>query len=89
MVDQRNLRFLNPKVRLDFDNDVLEFLGEDNQKKVRCAIGAEALKDHFGGTDIRQIYTENREKIEQTARRKYLGKILEPDGSVLIRSTDF
>lgn len=90
MVDKRSLVFPEPKERYDFDRELILFRGKDGDKIVPCAISREALADHFGGNDKDplKILTANHEQIEHEARRKYIANQLEPDGSILIRTTD-
>ncbi len=66
------------------------FWGQDGEARVRCEINEEALDDHFGGDgkDKLAVFRENMAAIEEEARRKYLAGLMEPDGSVLIRSGD-
>lgn len=50
----------------------------------------EALDDHFrsdNGNKL-QVFRENRQAMEEIARRRYLSGNLESDGSVWIRSAD-
>jgi transcriptional regulator with XRE-family HTH domain len=89
MKDSRKLEFPNPKEKYDSTRGVIMFLGVDGDKKVICAISLEALDDHFedGKNPIRN-FIRNRGIIEGEARRKYIGNLLEEDGSVLIRTED-
>ena len=90
MIDERRLVFPEPKERYDFDREVVFFNGKDREKTVQCAIGHEALDDHFGGGDKAplKIFVAHRERIEHEARCKYLTNNLEADGSILIRTSD-
>lgn len=93
MNDSRKLEFPNPKgeYREKYDSlrRVIIFLGFDGDKKVICAISEEALDDHFGdGKNPIRNFIENRGIIEGEARRKYIGNLLEEDGSILIRTED-
>ena len=69
---------------------VVTFWGQDGDKRVRCAISRDALDDHFQGDnrDKLAVFRSNRKTIEEEARRKYLGRNTERDGSVLIRAAD-
>ncbi len=89
MNDSRKLEFPNPREKYDSLRRVIIFLGVDGDKKVICAISEEALDDHFedGKNPIRN-FTRNRGIIEGEARKKYIGNLLEEDGSILIRSED-
>jgi transcriptional regulator with XRE-family HTH domain len=90
MVDERHLIFPEPKERYNFDRDVVQFIGNDDEKSVRCAISREAIEDHFRGDNegSLKIFIANRKRIEHEARRKYLANRLEDDGSILIRTSD-
>jgi len=57
---------------------------------VRCVISGEALDDHFHGDakDKLEVFSANRQAIEQEVRRKYNAGDTEVDGSILIRSDD-
>ena len=89
-LEQHDLRFPEPEERYDFDRGVVMFWGHDGETRVRCAISEEALDDHFRGDDKDklEVFRANRQPIEQEARRKYLNGETEPDGSVLIRTSD-
>ncbi len=89
MNDSRKLEFPNPKEKYDLTRGVVMFVGVDGDKKVICAISLEALDDHFkDGKNPMRNFIENRGVIESEARRKYLGNLLEEDGSILIRTED-
>lgn len=91
MVDSRRLEFDETlRVTHDFDRNLVCFSGKDGQRVVMCAISKEALEGHFkeGGADLRERFYINRRHVFYEARRKYLANLLEPDGSVLIRTSD-
>ncbi len=69
---------------------VVFFWGQDVDARVRCEISREALDDNFGGDEKNklQVFRANRKAIEDFARKKYLPGLIEPDGSVLIRTLD-
>jgi hypothetical protein len=89
-MERRELTFPSPDERYDSTRMVVTFWGQDGDKRVRCAISREALDDHFQGDnrDKLELFRSNRKTIEEKARRKYLGRNTERDGSVLIRTTD-
>ncbi len=91
MTDQRRLDFpeANPQP-ISERNNAVRFWGRDGDKRVRCEISREALDDHYQGNDKDKlkVFKENQPAIGHEARRKYLDDRLEPDGSVLIRTTD-
>ena len=90
MTDQRMLVFAEPNAFYDSGRMVIVFKGQNGDKTVPCAISRETLDDHFGGDnkDKLKVFNAHRERIEHEARRKYLDGQFEPDGSVLIRTTD-
>ncbi len=90
MTDKRALDFPQEEPVYVFDRMVVTFNATDGQKRVLCAISRQALNDHFGGDGKNPVavFKANKEAIEQLARRKYLHGDLEPDGSILIRTTD-
>jgi uncharacterized protein DUF1488/Fic/DOC family protein len=89
-LERRDLKFPAPEERYIFDREVVVFWGQDGETRVRCGISREALDDHFGGDgrDKVEIFRANRRAIEEEARRKYLARQTEPDGSVLIRTLE-
>ena len=89
-MERRELTFPSPDERYDSTRMVVTFWGQDGDKRVRCAISREAMDDHFQGDnrDKLEIFRSNRKTIEEEARRKYLGRNTERDGSVLIHTTD-
>jgi transcriptional regulator with XRE-family HTH domain len=89
MTDKRTLSFDEGATR-DAD-DSMVFWGNDGSARVRFRISCEALDDHFSeGDRLRPeaAFTKHRRDIEGLARRKYLLGQREPDGSVLIRTTE-
>ena len=89
-LEQHDLRFPEREEKYDFDRGTVIFWGQDGETRVRCAISREALDDHFRGDDKDklEVFSANRQAIEQEARRKYLDGETEPDGSLLIRTAD-
>jgi transcriptional regulator with XRE-family HTH domain len=90
MTDKRMLLFPTPEEFYDPVYLLVRFTGKDGEKVVRCAISMEALQDHFAG-DIKnplKSFITNNKRIEHEARRKYITRKLEADGSVLIKTTD-
>lgn len=90
MIDKRSLIFSDTEAYYDSAYMTVRFVGQDDGKQVTCAISREALEDHFGLTnqDVIKVFSKHMEHIQHEARRKYLSKLLEPDGSVLVRSED-
>jgi len=79
-----------PKEGFVFERDIVLFYGQDGEAWVRCVISGEALDDHFqgDGKDKLEVFSANRQAIEQEVRRKYNAGDTEVDGSILIRSDD-
>src|SRR6266566_969156 len=87
-LERHELKFPDRAEKWDFDREVVVFFGQDGDNRVRCAISREALDDDFRADDRdkAEVFRENREVIEEGARRKYAAGDTEPDGSVLIHS---
>lgn len=90
MTDRRTLEFQKKEPEYNSGRMVVAFQAVDGKKQVPCAISHEALRDHFGGNrrEPVAVFKANADAIEQLARRKYLRGEIEPDGSVLIRTSD-
>jgi Fic family protein len=88
--ENKELTFPVPEEKYDTARDVVVFWGLDRDQRIRCIISEEALNDHFRGDNRNklEVFRENRPAIEEIARRKYLSRRIEPDGSVLIRTAD-
>jgi transcriptional regulator with XRE-family HTH domain len=90
MTDKRTLTFSDKEFSYDSGSGVT-FWGQDGKTRVRCRIAREALDDHFSENDRlrpKAAFEKHREEIEALARRKYLRGQLEPDKSVLIRTSE-
>jgi transcriptional regulator with XRE-family HTH domain len=90
MTDKRSLVFAEDEFHGAHSEAIL-FWGQDGEKRVRCRISREALDDHFSDGDRLKpdaAFVKYRKDIEALARKKYLLGQLEPDGSVLIRTTE-
>lgn len=88
-----DLTFENAPVRYDFSRDVATFAGKAFGEEVTCEISREALSDHFGADGMDQagridIVRNNRSKIEQLVRTKYLTWPVDVPGVVLIKTLD-
>jgi len=89
MNDSRKLEFPNPREKYNSSRGVILFYGVDGDKEVVCGISFEALDDHFENKkDPMRNFTNNRDKIESEARKKYIRNLSEEDGSILIRTED-
>jgi hypothetical protein len=89
MTDKRTLSF-DEGVTRDAD-DSMVFWANDGETRVRFRIARAALDDHFSeGDRLRPeaAFKKHRRDIESLARRKYFLGQREPDGSVLIRTTE-
>jgi hypothetical protein len=93
LVPSLDLTFNNPPARYDFRRDVVTFAGQTFGGMIDCAISREALDDHFGtdekgDKDRLNAFLENRSKIEEMARDKYLNRPIEEPAAVLIKTKD-
>lgn len=61
-----------------------------NPATVNCAISKEVLEDYFNANckNSLKVFQENREKIQQQIRRKYLLGKLESDHAILLSLKD-
>ena len=90
MTDKRALVFPDKEYAYDGAQGVT-FWGQDGATRVRCRISREALDDHFSEEDRlrpKAAFEKHRADIEALARRKYFRGQLEPDKSVLIRTSE-
>jgi len=90
MTDKRTLVFTDQAPSFD-GSDAAVFWGQDGETRVRCRIERAALDDHFsdhGRLRPQAAFKRYRRDIEALCRRKYLLGRTEPDGSVLIRTSD-
>lgn len=60
---------------------------------IRCAVSREALMDiarSMFATDkqLMEMYIIHADEIQQLAKRKYINNQMEPDGSILVKTTD-
>lgn len=69
---------------------IVRFTGQDGEKKIACGISEEALEDHFAGDykNLLKCFIANRERVQHIARRKYIARKIEIDGSILIKAAD-
>lgn len=90
MTDKRTLIFPDKAFSYNSSRGVT-FWGQDGKTRVRCQISREALDDHFSNGDRlrpKEAFEKHRDDIETLTRRKYLNGQLEPDRSVLLRTTE-
>jgi len=88
-----DLKFTAPRVRYDFDRDVLTFFGEELGERRRCAVSWEVLDDHFGADapgqeSMVRAFKENRSAIERLLRTKYLFAPVEKGNETLLVTDD-
>lgn len=91
MIDQRSLVFPDtPNAQYDPTRMIVIFWGQDGAKSIRCAISAEALKDHYKSKskDLMKIFIENHFAIEHEAVRKYLNDQFEDQDFIFIKTED-
>ena len=89
--DKRTLTFSDEEYRYESSRGAVAFWGQDGEQRVLCRISREALDDHFSDHDRLKpepAFRKYRKEIEALARRKYVSSQREPDGSVLIRTSD-
>jgi Protein of unknown function (DUF1488) len=89
---KHSLTFPQSNPQYIFDRMVVAFWGMDGKTRVRFEIRLAALDDHFKGDNTEdkvEVFKANQNAIEDKARQKYLGGDTEPDGSILIRTSDF
>ena len=91
LTDRRALTFPSDDYMFDIAQGV-RFPADDRGRPVVCRISREALDDKYRVTGGRAAseaaFLKHRSEIESEANRKYQLGLLEPDGSVLIRSDD-
>lgn len=77
-----------------FDRESVSFFALANNNVVRCLVSSEALYSRFGAQDFSQhevvrAFKENRETIEQVARRKIEEGDYRAGDEILLRMDDF
>ena len=93
MVERPVIEFPDKVERFDLDRDVVMFPALSAEGEISCAITGDALADHFeargsGRRALMAAFRRQRSQIEDAARRKFMARNREPDGSILIRSAD-
>ncbi len=78
----------------DPDAHVVTFPAERGDQPITCRLSLEALHAQAGlqGADTDAVllaFNEARDAAEEIAIHKYESGLIEPDGSVLVRATDF
>lgn len=93
MIEQFAIEFPEKIERYDVDRDVVLFPGKTAHGEIICAVGGEALEDHFGARGSGQrarlaAFKAHRKEIEDAARRRLDTGQDEQDGSILVRTSD-
>ena len=89
-LSQPPLQFSDLAHKIDAARGVV-FWGEQGRDRVRCIISREVLDDHFsdrGRLSPDVAFLAHRAAIQDLALEKYRGGQIEPDGSIIIRSSD-
>lgn len=93
LVERPVIEFPDKIERVDFDRDIVLFPARTPEGEVTCAIGGEALEDHFEARGISErallaAFRAHRAEIEELARQQFLARRRLADGTVLIRTED-
>ena len=90
MTDKRSLDSQGEERAYGSSRMVVTFQAVDENKPVPGAVSRKALEDHFNGNrkDPVDVFRANADAIEHPAPRKYLRGEIEPDGSILIRTSE-
>ena len=93
LVERSPIDFPEKVESYDSDRDVVLFAAKAGESEITCAISGEALEDQFGAKGMSQrarlaAFRAHRPQIEDAARRKFIAGQKEPDGSILIQSSD-
>jgi hypothetical protein len=88
-----DLIFNNPRVRYDWERDVVTFVAEALGHAVNCSVSRETLEDYFnvrGGNDDARVeaFKKHRSEIENLLRTKYLSWKVELPEAVLLKTAD-
>ncbi|MGH7005790.1 MAG: DUF1488 family protein, partial [Alphaproteobacteria bacterium] len=89
MTERSPIDFPDKTETFDSTRDVVLFPARTASGEITCAVSGEALEDRFGARGASQrarlaAFRHQRSKIEDAARRKFVARQLEPDGSILI-----
>ena len=88
-----DLTFTNPRVRYDSERDVVTFVAEALGNTVNCSVSRETLEDYFDAGNRNdaarlEAFQQNRSKIENLLRTKYLSGKVELPEAVLLKTAD-
>jgi len=90
MIDRHNLAF-DGSFHIDIDDSVVFWSDNDRGVQVKCRISYEALVKHRPnpkGERTEWVFMACQRDIEAMARRKYMLRQCEPDGSVFVQLGD-
>jgi hypothetical protein len=78
----------------DPDDNVVNFPAQGGGQRINCRLSLDALQRHVGleSSDMNAVlhaFNEARDAAEEIAIHKYENGQIEPDGSVVVRATDF
>jgi hypothetical protein len=87
------LTFAAIRPTYDVGMRVLWLPARNGESPIRCAVSRTALMDiarSMLATDrqLVEIYITHAEEVQQIAKRKFANNQTEPDGSILVRTTD-
>lgn len=93
MTEQSPISFPDTPGTYDEVRDVVLFPARTANGEITCAVSGETLEDHFGAKGMSRrarllAFRTHRSQIEALARRKFLARQHEADGSILIRSAE-
>lgn len=93
LVARPAIEFPDKIERVDFDRDIVLFSARTPEGEVTCAISGEALIDHFEARGMSErallaAFRAHRFEIEELARRIFLARRRQADGTVLVRTED-
>jgi hypothetical protein len=75
------------------DTETMRFIVHRDNKPILCGVSREALEDRSRKTGLhasalRNLFKQYRDEIERKAAAKIRSREFEPNGTVLIRTTD-
>ena len=93
MLERPAVEFPDKLERYDPDRLLILFPGLTADGEISCAVSGEALRDGFGArglgkTALTAAFRAHRSEIEDLAERKFANRQREPDGSILVTSSD-
>jgi hypothetical protein len=78
----------------DPEDSVVKFPADRGGQRIDCRLSLDALHSHVGleSSDTNAVllaFSEARDAAEEIATHKFESGQIEPDGSVIVRATDF